>query len=87
MLYYAGTARPASLLVVADSDVARSGQLSSAPLAILFVRRALEHVRLEATVDRVESIRGFSDIAATFAELGLESGVLGTTLDVIPAQL
>jgi Xaa-Pro aminopeptidase len=87
VLYYAGTARPASLLVVADSDVARSGQLSSAPLAILFVRRALEHVRLEATVDRVESIRGFSDIAATFAEFGLESGVLGTTLDVIPAQL
>jgi Xaa-Pro aminopeptidase len=87
VLYYAGTARPASLLVTSGSGPSHAGQASIAPQAILFVRRGLEYARLEATVERVEPMRGFSSIVAAVTDLGLESGVLGTTLDVTSGQL
>jgi Xaa-Pro aminopeptidase len=44
-------------------------------------------VRPEATVDRVEPMRGFSSVTAAVAELGLEGGVLGVALDVTSTQL
>ena len=74
ILYYAGTVRPAALLV-APRD------------AILFVRRGLEYARQEATVERVEPMNGFSDVAEAFAGLGLTAGVLGTEMDLVPARI
>jgi len=74
ILYYAGTVRPAVLLV-APHD------------AILFVRRGLEYARQEVTVERVEPMNGFSDVAEAFAELGLTAGVLGTEMDLVPARI
>jgi len=74
ILYYAGTVRPATLLVTPQD-------------AILSVRRGLEYARQEATVDRVERMSGLTGVAEALAELGLTGGVLGTELDVIPAQI
>ena len=74
VLYYANTVRPAALLV-------------SPRGAALFVRRGLECARRETTVARVEPMSGFSSIADVFAELGLTGGILGTELDLVPAQL
>ncbi len=74
ILYYAGTVRPAALLVSPGG-------------AMLFVRRGLEHARQEATVARVEPMSGFSSVAEAVAELGLTGGVLGTELDLVSARL
>jgi Xaa-Pro aminopeptidase len=74
VLYYAGSARPAALLV-APHD------------AVLFVRRGLEYARREATVARVEPMNGFASVADAVAELELNGGVLGTELDVVPARI
>jgi len=72
VLYYAGTVRPAALLV--------------SPHGVgLFVRRGFECARREATVARLEPMSGFSSVAEVVAELGLTGGVLGTELDVVPA--
>jgi len=77
ILYYAGTVRPAALLVsprgVGD--------------AILFARRGFEYAQREATVARVEPMSGFSSIAEVVAGLGLAGGVLSTELDLVPAQI
>ncbi len=83
VLYYAGTARPASLLVVSHGHP----PLSVRRQAILFVRRGLELARDEATVEDVVPMRGFSSVTQTVVELGLETGVLGLELDTTPAQL
>jgi Xaa-Pro aminopeptidase len=74
ILYYAGTVRPAALLV-------------SSKGAVLFVRRGLECARQEATVARVEPMKGFSDIADVAAELGLAGEKIGTELDLVSAQV
>jgi len=74
ILYYAGTSRPAVLLV-SPRDV------------ILLVRRGLELARQEATVPRVEPMRGFTSVAEAAVELGLKGSTLGTELDLVPAQL
>ncbi|HEY71891.1 MAG: hypothetical protein B6I35_00340 [Anaerolineaceae bacterium 4572_32.2] len=74
ILYYAGVARPAALLV-SPGDAA------------LFVRRGLEYAQQEATIARVEPMKGFSSIAEVVDELGLTGGVMGTELDLVPAQL
>jgi Xaa-Pro aminopeptidase len=74
VFYYAGTMRPAALLVTHHD-------------AVLLVRRGLEFARPEAAVTRVEPMRGLASIAQTCAELGLVGGLLGTELDVIPAQV
>ena len=74
VLYYAGTARPAALLVSPQG-------------AVLFVRRGFEYARQEATVSRVEPMRGLSSIADVAAELGLSGNVLGTELDLVPARI
>jgi len=74
VLYYAGTVRPAALFVSRDD-------------AALFVRRGLEYARQEATVARVEPMKGFGSVAAAVAESGSTGGVLGTELDLIPAQV
>ena len=74
ILYYAGTVRPAALLV-APHDT------------ILFVRRGFECARQEATVARIEPMSGFSSIAESMAGLGLTGGLLGTELDLVPARL
>jgi len=86
VLYYGGTARPASLLVVASGGSSTTGRPSGAE-AILFVRRGLPFARQEATVEHLEPMRSFSDVTKAVSELGLTSGVLGVELDVIPAQL
>jgi Xaa-Pro aminopeptidase len=74
IFYYAGTARPATLVVGPD-DV------------LLLVRRGIEYARQEATVDRVEAGGGFRRVAAALQEMGLTSGTLGVEMDVVPAQL
>ncbi len=74
ILYYANTVRPAALLV-------------SPGEAILFVRRGLEQARQEATVARVEPMRGFSDVAGAMAGIGASGGTLGTEMDLISARL
>jgi Xaa-Pro aminopeptidase len=86
VLYYAGTARPASLLVVSSGVFSAAGR-SAGLEAILFVRRGLPYARREATVERVESMRSFSDVTGMMGELGLAGGVLGIELDVTSAQL
>ncbi len=74
ILYYAGTVRPAALLVSPDD-------------AVLFVRRGFDYARQEATVARVETMRGFSSVVEVAAELGLTGGVLGTEMDLVSAQI
>jgi len=74
ILYYAGTVRPAALLISPDDTV-------------LFVRRGIEYARKEATVTRVEPMKGFSGIAEIVDELGLTSGAIGTEMDLISARL
>lgn len=74
VLYYAGTVRPATLLVGPRE-------------AMLFVRRGLEQARREATVERVEPGGGFDRVAAALAAQGLNGGTLGVEIDVMPARL
>jgi len=74
VLYYAGTARPAALLVTPQE-------------AVLLVRRGLEYARQEATVSRVERMKGFASVAEIAAELGLTRGTLGAEWDVMPARV
>lgn len=74
ILYYAGTARPATLVVGPKE-------------AILLVRRGLDLARREATIARVESGGGWDQVAAALAAQGLTSGTLGADLDVMSAQL
>lgn len=83
VLYYAGTARPAALLVTPQ----RGQTPHRSSDAVLFVRRGIAYAREEVSVERVEDMRGFASITEVFAELGLASGALGTELDVIPANL
>lgn len=82
VLYYAGTVRPAVLLVAP-----RSGQSQTEPRVALFVRRGLEYARREATVARVEPMSGFASVAEAAVELGLTGGAMGTELDVVPARV
>ncbi len=74
VLYYAGTARPATLLVGPREPV-------------LFVRRGLELARLEATVERVEPGSGLDQVAAELASQGATGRLLGVEMDVVPAAL
>ncbi len=74
VLYYAGTARPATLVVGPQE-------------AVLLVRRGLDLARREATLARVEPGSGWDAVAAVLAAQGLTGGALGADLDVMPAQL
>jgi Xaa-Pro aminopeptidase len=74
VFYYAGTMRPAALLVTRHD-------------AVLLVRRGLESARREAAIGRVEPMRGLASVADACTELGLVGGVLGTELDVIAAHV
>ncbi len=74
ILYYAGTVRPAALLVSPGG-------------AVLFVRRGLAYARHEAAVARGESMRGFSSVVEVVDELGLTGGAMGVELDLVSAQL
>lgn len=74
VLYYAGTARPATLVVGPRE-------------AVLLVRRGLEQARQEATLARVEPGGGWDTVAARLAAQGLTGGILGADLDVLPAQI
>ena len=78
VFYYAGTVRPAALLVV---------PVNHAVDARLFVRRGLEEARREATVAAVRPMRGFRSITHAVADQGLEPGVLGLEYDTTPAGL
>jgi len=71
VFYYAGTMRPASLLVTKDA-------------AVLFVRRGYDRAWREATIKRVQLSAGFDSIAKILDSSG---GQLGTELDVVPVQL
>jgi Xaa-Pro aminopeptidase len=83
VLYYAGTARPASLLVVSDRHSSGGPQRT----AKLFVRRGMREIQDEATVEDILPVRGFSSIVEAAAGLGLEGGVLGIELDATSTQL
>ncbi|MBC7226666.1 MAG: aminopeptidase P family protein [Thermoflexales bacterium] len=74
VLYYAGTARPATLVVGPQE-------------AVLLVRRGLDLAHREATLERVEPGGGWDTVAAVLAAQGLTGGTLGADLDVMPAQL
>ena len=74
ILYYAGTARPATLVVGPQE-------------AVLLVRRGLDLARREATLERVEPGGGWDAVAAVLAAQGLARGTLGADLDVMSAQL
>ncbi len=74
VLYYAGTARPATLVVGPRG-------------AVLLVRRGLDLARREVTLAPVESGGGWDTVAAVLASQGLTGGTLGANLDVMPAQL
>ncbi len=86
VLYYAGTVRPAALLITPGE-------------AILLVRRGFDYAREETTLppEAVVPMRGFSSVVQAAERLGLELGepggidrnrrVLGTELDLIPAML
>ncbi|MCX7680491.1 MAG: Xaa-Pro peptidase family protein [Anaerolineae bacterium] len=81
ILYYAGTVRPAVLLISCPYHTAEE------PQVVLFVRRGLEYARKEATVPRVEPMSGFSSVAKVAMELELLEGVIGTEMDLLPARL
>ena len=87
VLYYAGTARPASLLVVGPAPSSGTGNGEFRGEAILFVRRGTRYVLQEAGVEQVESMDGFSTIAAALNQTRPRGGVLGIELDVTPAGL
>jgi len=74
VLYYAGTARP-STLVVAPNE------------AVLFVRRGMEQARQEATIGRIEPGGGFDRPAEVLRAQVPDGGQLGLELDVLPARL
>lgn len=74
VLYYAGTARPATLVIGPEE-------------ARLLVRRGVDLARQEATGVSVEAGSGWDRVAALLAEWGLSHGTLGATLDVMPAAL
>ncbi|MFQ6101739.1 MAG: M24 family metallopeptidase [Anaerolineae bacterium] len=74
VLYYAGTVRPAALLV-------------SSCGVVLFVRRGFEYAQREATVARVEPMNGFASVGEVTAGLGLTGGVLATELDLVSARI
>ena len=74
VLYYAGTARPSTLLVSPD----KTG---------LFVRRGIEQARQEATVERIEPSGSLTAMAKELADGGLEAGTLGLEMDVMPVSL
>lgn len=76
ILYYAGVARPAVLLVASTTEE-----------AILLVRRGLPYARQEATVDLIEAMKGFRSLASAVEAFGLSSGVMGVELDLAPATL
>ncbi|MFW6136252.1 MAG: M24 family metallopeptidase [Chloroflexota bacterium] len=87
VLYYAGTARPVSLLVVPQPGSATDQPPGVPPEAVLFVRRGLRYAREEATLERVQPMEGLSSVTRAVRELGVDEGVLGVELDVTPAQL
>jgi Xaa-Pro aminopeptidase len=74
VLYYAGTARPATL-VVGPQD------------AVLLVRRGMRWAREETTIKRVESGGGLRHVAEALAAQGLAGGTAGVEMDVMSAQL
>lgn len=83
VLYYAGTARPASLLVLSPGRSAPPAQRA----ATLFVRRGLEAMGGEATVEHVVPMGGVSTITEAAEQHGLENGTLGVELDTVTAGL
>jgi Xaa-Pro aminopeptidase len=74
VFYYAGTVRPATLLVGPREGV-------------LFVRRGLDLARREATVERVEGGGGFRQVAQELSTQRGDGGMLGLAMDVLPARL
>lgn len=74
VLYYVGTARPATLVVGPRE-------------AVLLVRRGLDLARKEATGATVEAGGGWDRVAAVLAEWGFSRGAVGVPLDVMPASL
>jgi Xaa-Pro aminopeptidase len=74
VLYYAGTARPSTLLITSDQ-------------VGLFVRRGMDQACKEATVERVEQGGSISSLAKELAAGGFTTGTLGIEMDVMPVSL
>jgi len=73
LVYLAGTGQSAHLIVPAEGEPA------------LFVRKTLERAREESPLARVEPLRSLRELPAALASCGLEGGLLGLELDVLPA--
>lgn len=83
VLYFAGTARPASLLVIPPGG----GVDARGGMARLFVRRGLPQVREEATVSDVVAVGGLSEMVQALMDRGPKDGILGIELDTTSAEL
>ena len=73
MYYYSGTMQQGVLFVPAEGE------------PVFLVRRSYERARLETSLQRVLPLKGFSQLQATLADLGLHTNILGvaeTTLSV-----
>ena len=75
VLYLAGTAQSAHLVVPADGEAA------------LLVRRSLDRARAESPLERIEPLRSLRELGPALAGAGVAGGRLGLELDVVPAAL
>lgn len=73
VLYYAGTAQPANLLLASDRS------------PLLFARRAVELIREDVSGLEVVAEASFTAVARELVAGGATAGTLGLTLDALPA--
>ncbi len=75
LLYYANTAQPCNLLIPDREE------------PVLFVRRAMEMVRKETHLEKVQSSAGLKPIRDLLNKLYPDGGKIGLEEDVLPASL
>ena len=72
MYYYTGTIQQGLVCIPAAGE------------PVLLVRRSYERAQLETPVRRLVALKGFSQLAPIFAELGLAAGTLGLAETALP---
>ena len=73
--YYSGTVQDGALLVGPDEG------------PVLFVRRTLRRAREESPLRNITGMKGLRDIESFMKGRGLHTGVVGLSMDVLPAYL